>query len=134
MRMARLGFEASFKMAFTAGHAQAAEMTLRPGGREGGPDNRHAGADQWLYVVYGRGRRTRSATPATSRCRRSTSTIRPPTTRKANRCRPAKAERFRQRVRSLASAVASTSTCSRRRGRTSSGYASTAPRMIATPP
>jgi mannose-6-phosphate isomerase-like protein (cupin superfamily) len=58
MRMARLGFEASFKVAFTAGHAQAAEMTLRPGGKEGGPDNRHQGADQWLYVVYGRGEAT----------------------------------------------------------------------------
>lgn len=91
MRMARLGFEASFKVAFAAGHAQAAEMTIRPGGSEGGPDNRHRGADQWLYVVQGRGeatvegrqvplqaapcsssnaaRRTRSAIPATSRCR-----------------------------------------------------------------
>lgn len=58
MRMARLGFEASFKVAFTAGHAQAAEMTIAPGAREGGPDNRHAGADQWLYVVYGRGEAT----------------------------------------------------------------------------
>ena len=58
MRMARLGFDASFKVAFTTGHAQAAEMTIRPGGREGGPDNRYQGADQWLYVVYGRGEAT----------------------------------------------------------------------------
>lgn len=58
MRMARLGFEASFKVAFTAGHAQAAEMTIATGASEGGPDNRHAGADQWLYVVYGRGEAT----------------------------------------------------------------------------
>ena len=36
-------------------HAQAAEMTLAPGQTEGGPDNRHTGADQWLYVVGGTG-------------------------------------------------------------------------------
>lgn len=58
MRMARLGFEASFKVAFTAGNAQAAEMTIAPGGTEGGRDNRHRGADQWLYVVSGRGEAT----------------------------------------------------------------------------
>ena len=58
MRMARLGFEESFKVAFTAGNAQAAEMTIPPGAKEGGPGNRHRGADQWLYVVYGRGEAT----------------------------------------------------------------------------
>ncbi len=30
-------------------------MTLGPGETEGGPDNRHQGADQWLYVVSGTG-------------------------------------------------------------------------------
>ena len=30
-------------------------MTLRPGGSEGGPDNRHRGADQWLFVESGTG-------------------------------------------------------------------------------
>ena len=30
-------------------------MTLGPGEGEGGPDNRHRGADQWLYVVGGTG-------------------------------------------------------------------------------
>jgi mannose-6-phosphate isomerase-like protein (cupin superfamily) len=32
-------------------HSQAAQMTLGSGETEGGPDNRHEGADQWLYVV-----------------------------------------------------------------------------------
>ena len=36
-------------------HAQAAQMTLAPGEAEGGPDNRHRGADQWLFVVAGTG-------------------------------------------------------------------------------
>jgi mannose-6-phosphate isomerase-like protein (cupin superfamily) len=30
-------------------------MTLAPGETEGGPDNRHRGADQWLFVVSGMG-------------------------------------------------------------------------------
>jgi mannose-6-phosphate isomerase-like protein (cupin superfamily) len=30
-------------------------MTLGPGETEGGTDNRHKGADQWLYVVSGVG-------------------------------------------------------------------------------
>jgi mannose-6-phosphate isomerase-like protein (cupin superfamily) len=30
-------------------------MTLGPGESEGGPHNRHRGADQWLYVVSGTG-------------------------------------------------------------------------------
>ncbi len=30
-------------------------MVLAPGASEGGPDNRHRGADQWLYVIEGKG-------------------------------------------------------------------------------
>jgi mannose-6-phosphate isomerase-like protein (cupin superfamily) len=30
-------------------------MTFAPGETEGGPDNRHKGVDQWLYVVSGTG-------------------------------------------------------------------------------
>jgi mannose-6-phosphate isomerase-like protein (cupin superfamily) len=35
--------------------SQAAQMTLAPGEKEGGPENRHCGADQWLFVVSGKG-------------------------------------------------------------------------------
>ena len=35
--------------------SQAAEMTIAPGESEGGPDNRHRGADQWLFVISGSG-------------------------------------------------------------------------------
>jgi mannose-6-phosphate isomerase-like protein (cupin superfamily) len=35
--------------------AQAAEMTIEPGGSEGGPGNRHPRSDQWLFVISGRG-------------------------------------------------------------------------------
>ena len=30
-------------------------MTIAPGDSEGGPDNRHRGADQWLFVEAGSG-------------------------------------------------------------------------------
>jgi mannose-6-phosphate isomerase-like protein (cupin superfamily) len=30
-------------------------MVIAPGKSEGGPRNRHRGADQWLFVVEGRG-------------------------------------------------------------------------------
>ena len=33
-------------------------MVVEPGGCEGGPDNRHRGADQWLFVLSGRGSAT----------------------------------------------------------------------------
>src|SRR5262249_55317898 len=39
-------------------HAQAAQMVLAPGDREGGPDNRHRGSDQWLCVLSGAGSAT----------------------------------------------------------------------------
>ena len=35
--------------------AQAATMVISPGDCEGGPDNRHRGADQWLFVISGSG-------------------------------------------------------------------------------
>ena len=42
-------------MAIGNKRAQSAEMVIPPGDCEGGPDNRHRGADQWLFVVSGRG-------------------------------------------------------------------------------
>ncbi len=38
--------------------SQAATMVLRPGQSTGGDDNVHARADQWLYVISGRGEAT----------------------------------------------------------------------------
>jgi mannose-6-phosphate isomerase-like protein (cupin superfamily) len=36
-------------------HSQAAQMTLASNETEGGPENRHYCADQWHYVVSGKG-------------------------------------------------------------------------------
>lgn len=44
-----------FRIAFDHRGVQAAEMVIAPGEKEGGPDNRHADADQWLFVVEGTG-------------------------------------------------------------------------------
>ena len=55
MRHKHLQFGHGFRVVPGDGHSQAAQMTLGPGEAEGGPDNRHKGANQWLYVVSGPG-------------------------------------------------------------------------------
>ena len=55
MKYKALRFGKGFRVAVDVRRAQAAEMVIAPGDREGGPDNRHRGADQWLYVVAGTG-------------------------------------------------------------------------------
>ena len=55
MRNKTLRFGKGFRVAFDVRKAQAAEMVIAPGGSEGGTDNRHRGADQWLFVVSGSG-------------------------------------------------------------------------------
>jgi oxalate decarboxylase/phosphoglucose isomerase-like protein (cupin superfamily) len=55
MRSRTLRFDSEFRTVFTVRDVQAAEMTLAAGDSTGGPDNTHRGADQWLFVVDGRG-------------------------------------------------------------------------------
>ncbi|HYG08263.1 MAG TPA: cupin domain-containing protein [Stenotrophomonas sp.] len=55
MKHARLDFSEEFKVLFDVRQVQAASMSIAPGDKEGGPQNRHRGADQWLYVVAGQG-------------------------------------------------------------------------------
>lgn len=55
MRSKTLRFGKGFRVAFDVRKAQAAEMVIEPGGSEGGADNRHRGADQWLFVLSGSG-------------------------------------------------------------------------------
>src|SRR5205807_7240549 len=56
MQHRHLQFGEGFRVVLGNEHGQAAQMTLAPGASEGGPDNRHRGADQWLYVVNGTGK------------------------------------------------------------------------------
>ena len=55
MPLKPLRFGKGFSVALTNRRAQAATMVIAPDESEGGPDNRHRGADQWLYVLSGRG-------------------------------------------------------------------------------
>jgi mannose-6-phosphate isomerase-like protein (cupin superfamily) len=55
MKRKQLRFGKGFRVAINNRSAQAAEMVIAPGEAEGDPQNRHRGADQWLYVVSGTG-------------------------------------------------------------------------------
>ena len=55
MKHSTLRFGQGFRVAIGNRRSQAASMTLGPGNCEGGPDNRHRGADQWLFVQSGSG-------------------------------------------------------------------------------
>lgn len=55
MKSRHLRMGIGFLPLFEANGVQAAQMVIAPGGKEGGPDNRHRGADQWLFVAAGRG-------------------------------------------------------------------------------
>lgn len=50
-----LRFGKGFHVVMGNARSQAASMVLAAGDAEGGPENRHRGVDQWLYVVSGRG-------------------------------------------------------------------------------
>jgi len=55
MKRTHLRFGRGFHVALRNARAQAATMTLCTGASEGDPTNRHRGADQWLFVVSGKG-------------------------------------------------------------------------------
>src|SRR5262249_21735428 len=55
MKRKSLRFGKGFRVAVGNRRSQAAEMVLAAGDAEGGPDNRHRGSDQWLYVLSGTG-------------------------------------------------------------------------------
>jgi mannose-6-phosphate isomerase-like protein (cupin superfamily) len=56
MKQDKLTFQTGFRVGIGNARSQAAAMVLAKGGCEGGPDNRHRGADQWLFIVSGTGR------------------------------------------------------------------------------
>src|SRR5215470_17681718 len=55
MPVKQLHFGKGFSVALTGKRGQAATMVIAPGACEGGPRNRHRGADQWLFALSGRG-------------------------------------------------------------------------------
>jgi mannose-6-phosphate isomerase-like protein (cupin superfamily) len=55
MKKKSLRFGQGFKVLLGNRRVQAAQMVIRPGDSEGGPENRHRQSDQWLLVLSGRG-------------------------------------------------------------------------------
>src|SRR5438128_12620243 len=55
MKSKHLRFGKGFRVATGNRRSQAAEMVIEPGKAEGDPENRHKGADQWLFVLSGTG-------------------------------------------------------------------------------
>src|SRR5215475_6031182 len=55
MKHTALRFGEGFKVVLGNRRAQAARMVIAPGNSEGGDCNRHASADQWLFVLSGVG-------------------------------------------------------------------------------
>ena len=55
MKVKTLQFGKGFKVVLGNRRVQAAQMVIPPGQSEGGPGNRHKGADQWLFIVAGTG-------------------------------------------------------------------------------
>jgi mannose-6-phosphate isomerase-like protein (cupin superfamily) len=55
MKSDQLSFCPGFRLSVGNARSQAAVMVLAAGSEEGGPDNNHRGADQWLLVLEGTG-------------------------------------------------------------------------------
>ena len=55
MPVKHVRFGKGFNVALSNKRGQSASMVIAPGDCEGGPDNRHRGADQWLFVLSGSG-------------------------------------------------------------------------------
>ena len=55
MKKVKVDFRSRWKVFEGTRRSQAAQMVIPPGESEGGPGNRHARSDQWLFVLEGRG-------------------------------------------------------------------------------
>ena len=55
MKTLKITPQSGFRVLAGTARSQVAAMVLQPGESTGGPDNRHATSDQWLYVVSGEG-------------------------------------------------------------------------------
>lgn len=55
MQFAHIQYREAFQIVAGNHQSQAGVMVISPGRSEGGPNNRHRGADQWLYIASGEG-------------------------------------------------------------------------------
>lgn len=58
MKATHLRFRKGFAVVAGNKRSQAATMVIPVGETQGGPDNNHRGADQWLFIVSGKGSAT----------------------------------------------------------------------------
>ena len=62
MKSHQLSFRPGFRLSAGNARSQAAVMVLAAGGKEGGSDNYHRRADQWLLVLEGTARQSSTVT------------------------------------------------------------------------
>lgn len=55
MKRTEVTYSKGFHVLIGDDRSQAATMVIQPGGHEGSADNKHRGADQWLFVAEGSG-------------------------------------------------------------------------------
>lgn len=55
MQRRQMRFGRGFKVMMSNRRTQAAQMVIEPGDAEGDSQNKHRGADQWLFVLSGSG-------------------------------------------------------------------------------
>lgn len=58
MKSVTVLYEKGFHILIEDEHSQAATLMIEPGRSVGGLDNKHGGADQWIYVESGEGEAT----------------------------------------------------------------------------
>lgn len=58
MKSASVRYEKGFHILIEDQHSQAGTLVIEPGRSVGGRDNKHRGADQWIYVESGEGEAT----------------------------------------------------------------------------
>lgn len=58
MKKTSVEYANGFNVLIGDAHSQAASLVIEPGRQVGGPNNRHGGADQWIYVAAGCGEAT----------------------------------------------------------------------------
>ncbi len=55
MKKINLQMKSGFDVKQTEKNSQVATMVLKSGETTGGPDNKHEGIDQWMYIMSGKG-------------------------------------------------------------------------------
>ena len=58
MKKSKVEYASGFHILAGDEHSQSGTLVIQPGRATGGPNNKHRGADQWIYVESGSGEAT----------------------------------------------------------------------------